>query len=149
MLLRQLGETQIDSDEYEQFDAIKARFSCAICLSIVKNATMTPCGHLFCTNCLNEWADTVYPEIQCPKCRSWFKMENAIISLDGFHNGFTRTTRTTPSSDTTPRLPQGKRKGQIFLYMQDFTESPSLYSIISLTTFIILTWEVLIFLITM
>lgn len=40
---------------------------CPICLDLITSGSMTPCGHLFCTQCLTDCIQTVP---QCPLCRS-------------------------------------------------------------------------------
>lgn len=40
---------------------------CPICLKLLSHPSRTPCGHIFCTSCLQEWLPQ---KAQCPECRS-------------------------------------------------------------------------------
>ncbi|XP_063992514.1 peroxisome biogenesis factor 10 isoform X2 [Diachasmimorpha longicaudata] len=57
------GEEKIDGDDslLQEEEGNK----CQLCLEAVPTTT-TPCGHLFCWNCLGDWLRT---RSQCPYCR--------------------------------------------------------------------------------
>jgi peroxin-10 len=40
---------------------------CSLCLDIRKNSSTTPCGHLFCWECIMDWLQT---KEECPICRT-------------------------------------------------------------------------------
>lgn len=43
-----------------------SKLHCALCLEDRKHTAVTPCGHLFCWNCILEW---VHAQQVCPLCR--------------------------------------------------------------------------------
>ncbi|XP_054735511.1 peroxisome biogenesis factor 10 [Anastrepha obliqua] len=48
---------------------------CILCLEPRINTSLTPCGHLFCWNCLLDWLDE---RDECPLCREKLKKSNVI-----------------------------------------------------------------------
>lgn len=49
---------------------------CILCLEPRVNASLTPCGHLFCWNCILNWLDE---RDECPLCREALKKSQILL----------------------------------------------------------------------
>lgn len=69
--------------------AIDPNLLCGICSAVLEDAVLTPCGHTFCTKCLNTWLNKPGTNT-CPECRSEMKKGDAkpVLSLRNLINGF-------------------------------------------------------------
>lgn len=57
----------------------KEELNCIICFGFPKLPVATPCGHVFCWDCLKSWVSNK-PIIECPVCKNGFEM-NKVIKL--------------------------------------------------------------------
>lgn len=67
-----------NSDDGSDDDTIYVHFpkeDCMLCMSPMKCVTSTPCGHIFCWNCVMEW---VTKNEDCPLCRQSLECKDLI-----------------------------------------------------------------------
>lgn len=73
------NEISKSSVETEQIDTTN---KCSICLEMLKNPTLTSCGHIFCWKCIQGYAVNVNnttAKFNCPSCRLLIKSERLVF----------------------------------------------------------------------
>ncbi|XP_010891519.2 peroxisome biogenesis factor 10 isoform X1 [Esox lucius] len=66
---RNLSSSVSRPQSEEKTDSPRAS-RCILCLEERRHSTSTPCGHLFCWECITEWCNT---KTECPLCREKFQ----------------------------------------------------------------------------
>lgn len=120
-----------DKEEAQLFKNFKSIFSCSICLNYVNTPRMTPCGHMFCSDCLHCWVQSIYPQTHCPCCRESFKLEDTILMYNGHSTKSTVRLRSNLKKKFSfkNKAFHGYRFCNILLYEMNFSESLSIISV--------------------
>jgi peroxin-10 len=66
--------------ELTEPETMGSQLRCTLCLETRKNTSVTPCGHLFCWNCILEWVQT---QQICPLCRERV-MPSRVVLLQNY-----------------------------------------------------------------
>lgn len=139
--LRTSKKAELDSDEERAIEMIKTNFSCAICLSLTEEPCMTPCGHLFCFECLMRWVHSTEDTV-CPKCRRMFRIDNVVNISNGCSTRQRKCNFNTKKKILRPGFSaQNMKFGGIIVYQEE-SKKPEFKGIIAITT-IILAWILL------
>lgn len=128
----------VDSDEERTIELIKTNFSCAICLYLTEEPCMTPCGHLFCSECLMQWIHSIEDTV-CPKCRRMFRIDSLVNISNGCSTKQKKYNFNANKKILRPGFSaQNMKFGGIIIYQEE-SKKPELKSTIAIT-FIILGW---------
>lgn len=57
-----------------ELNPLAEELSCSVCLELFKEPVTTPCGHNFCTSCLDETWVVQGPPYRCPQCRKVYQV---------------------------------------------------------------------------
>ncbi|CAD8123642.1 unnamed protein product [Paramecium sonneborni] len=87
----------------KQDDEKYKKFQCKICLDLATEPVITPCGHLYCWQCLYTWAQKKNPLV-CPYCSNVFEL-NKVTTI------FTGDSKESKQSEI-PKRPSNPRQEQ-------------------------------------
>ena len=55
-----------------------SRFQCSICMEVAYKPVATPCGHLYCWECIYNWIASNQDANKCPNCKAGISKESLI-----------------------------------------------------------------------
>ena len=69
-LNQKLSLISLETDESSLLSPIESNVhaKCMFCLDPIHYSTSTPCGHVFCWNCIADW---IRQKPECPLCRQY------------------------------------------------------------------------------
>lgn len=70
--VRSQKSTEIHDDTGTQ----SSRYSCSMCVDTAKNASVIPCGHVYCWYCITDWLRT---NRRCPLCRTPCEPQQTVL----------------------------------------------------------------------
>ncbi|CAD8165172.1 unnamed protein product [Paramecium pentaurelia] len=85
------------------------KFQCKICLDLATEPVITPCGHLYCWQCLYTWAQKKNPLV-CPYCSNVFELEKVTTIFTGDSKESKQSE--IPKRPTNPRQEQTNQQQQ-------------------------------------
>ena len=104
-------------------DDDKEIHECTICLEEYSNPVMTPCGHLFCRECLQEYFQKCHKS-ECPNCKRKLNPNNEEIYC--LKNNTKNETTNTPLSYEESFLKKyGSKLGTLILKVKEIISSDS------------------------
>ncbi|CAD8205936.1 unnamed protein product [Paramecium pentaurelia] len=93
----------------KQDDEKYKKFQCKICLDLATEPVITPCGHLYCWQCLYTWAEKKNP-LQCPYCSNVFELNKVTTIFTGDSKESKQSE--IPKRPTNPRQEQNNQQQQ-------------------------------------
>ena len=102
----------------------ESKEECTICLDeCSSDAVMTPCGHFFCKDCLQQYFDTCH-KTECPNCKRKLKPNHEdIYSLKSNDNSQTQTVPLTYEETVLKKY--GSKLGTLILKVREIISSDS------------------------
>lgn len=134
--MEQDTEVEIFTKQEKDFETIKSNFSCAICLSITEEPCMTPCGHLFCYDCLMQWINLNHNSI-CPKCRNEFTQDSIVHIANGYSTKHKKNIKYKKKILKPSIAPQNMVYGNLIIYQEE-PQKPTIRSIFITTVFVLI-----------
>ena len=87
----------------------KSLFICDICINEPSEPMATPCGHVFCWQCIYDWLNQPTAAKICPRCHNAISLDK-LITLYGAGSSNENNPRKRQSSAAPPPRPQGQRQ---------------------------------------